>query len=320
MAETLSDFSLGKTMQQKGSIQKVGVIGAGSAAQEIIRFVSKAGLEVIFINDNQESVQKTLAAIDTRLDEQINRWGLTPGDKRAILSRIIGSDDYAQLKTCDIVIEATSSEVESILEARRTAFRKAEEVVDTDTVITTNTSTLNISDIASVLEHPERALGLHFVLPLDQVKVVEVVRFIRTNEESYERANRFVKMLSKEMVEVQESPGNISTRMMMSLINEACSILLEGVATVSEIDATMKHVTGLQTGPFEMADNMGLHKVEIWMNNLYAEFGDIKYKPSPIIKRLVRAGMKGRVAGEGFYSYADGKRNPKSGNIQFLGR
>jgi 3-hydroxybutyryl-CoA dehydrogenase len=199
-------------------------------------------------------------------------------------------------------------------------FKKIEAVVDENTTIVSNTATLNISDISEVLEKPERAMGLHFILPIDQVKVVEVVRTVKTNEKTFDCIKKFIKMVSKEMVVVQESPGNISTRMIVPLINEACSILLEGVASVPEIDKTIKHTTGYQTGPFELADNMGLDKVLKWMDNLYNEFGEFRYKPSPIIKRMVRAGMTGRAAGEGFYVYPNGKRTVKSGDIQHLGR
>ena len=127
-------------------------------------------------------------------------------------------------------------------------------------------------------------------------------------------------MVEHQWVQVQESPGNISTRMIVPIINEACAILMEGVADVAQIDKTIKSTTGYQTGPFELADAIGLDKVIRWMNNLYNEFGDIRYKPSPIIKRLVRAGMMGRSVGEGFYLYKDGKRLQKMGNLQHLGR
>ena len=161
---------------------------------------------------------------------------------------------------------------------------------------------------------------MHFILPLDHVKVVEVVRTVRTCDFTMNCISKFLKMLERELIEVQESPGNISTRMIVPLINEACAILLEGVADVVQIDKTIKNTTGLLSGPFEMADTIGLDKVLKWMENLYNEFGDIRYKPSPFIKRLVRAGMVGRRAGEGFYLYKDGKRIQKKGNVLNLGR
>ncbi|OYT15022.1 MAG: 3-hydroxybutyryl-CoA dehydrogenase [Bacteroidetes bacterium 4572_77] len=321
MAETLESFALGKSMKQLGALQKVGIVGAGTTGQQIIRMVSKAGLDVIFIDISEERVADIFKHLDQQLEEKINRWGLTPGEKRAMLSRIKGSTDYSLLADCDVVIESIHSKKKGTsLEIRKEVFKEIEAVVNENTTIVSNTATLNISDIAEVLQKPDRALGLHFILPVDQVKVVEVVRTIKTSDRSFNCITKFMKMVGKEMIQVQESPGNISTRMISPMINEACNILLEGVATIEEIDKTIKHTTGYQTGPFELADNIGLDKVLKWMDNLYNEFGEFRYKPSPIIKRLVRAGMVGRASGEGFYIYKDGRRMNKAGNIQHLGR
>ncbi len=321
MTETLTDFALGKKIVQEGTLQKVGVVGAGTTGQQIIRLVAKAGIDVVFVDLSEDRVKEIFEALDKQLDEKINRWGLTPGEKRAMLSRIQGSSDFSILKGCNVVIETIHSKKKGTsLEIRREVFKKIEDVVDSKTTIVSNTATLNISEIAEVLKYPQRALGLHFILPVDQVKVVEVVRTSKTDPHNFECISKFMKMVDKELIQVQESPGNISTRMIVPMINEACSILLEGVASVSEIDKTIKHTTGYQTGPFEMADNIGIDKVLKWMENLYNEFGEIRFKPSPIIKRLARAGMVGRESGEGFYLYKNGKRIPKSGDIQHLGR
>jgi len=321
MTERLEDFSLGKKVIKEGGLHKIGVVGAGSTGQEIIRLAARKGLEVAFVDIDEERVQKILLRIERALDEKINRWGLTEGEKRAMLSRIKGSSDYSILKGCNIVIESINSKKPGTsLPERKEVFLRIEEVVSPKTIIASNTATLMISEISSVLEHQERAIGLHFILPLDQVQVVEVVRTVRTNDYTMDCISRFLRMLERELIEVQESPGNISTRMIVPLINEACAILLEGVADVVQIDKTIKNTTGLLTGPFEMADAIGLDKVLKWMENLYNEFGDIRYKPSPFIKRLVRAGMVGRRVGEGFYLYKAGKRIHKTGNVLNLGR
>ena len=321
MSETLADFALGNKMVQAGSLQKVGIVGAGTTGQQIIRLVSKAGIDVVFVDISDERVTEIFKSLDKQLEEKINRWGLTPGEKRAMLSRIKGSADFSILEGCNVVIESIHSKKKGTsLELRKEVFRNIEAAVGENTTIVSNTATLNISDISSVLEKPDRSLGLHFVLPVDQVKVVEVVRTIKTSDRSFNCISKFMKMVGKDMVQVQESPGNISTRMISPMINEACNILLEGIASVEEIDKTIKHTTGHQTGPFEIADNIGLDKVLKWMDNLYNEFGEFRYKPSPLIKRMVRAGMVGRASGEGFYIYKDGKRMVKKGNIQHLGR
>jgi 3-hydroxybutyryl-CoA dehydrogenase len=321
MTERLEDFSLGKKIIKEGGLHKIGVVGAGTTGQEIIRLAARKGLEVAFVDISEEHVQKILVRIERALDEKINRWGLTEGEKRAMLSRIKGSSDYSILKGCNIVIESIhSKKAGTSLIERKEVFKKIEAVVSDKVTIASNTATLMISEISSALKNQERAIGMHFVLPLDHVKIVEVVRTVRTCEFTMNCIRKFLKMVEREMIEVQESPGNISTRMIVPLINEACAILLEGVADVVQIDKTIKNTTGLLSGPFEMADAIGLDKVLKWMDNLYNEFGDIRYKPSPFIKRLVRAGMVGRRVGEGFYLYVDGKRIQKMGNIQHLGR
>jgi 3-hydroxybutyryl-CoA dehydrogenase len=145
------------------------------------------------------------------------------------------------------------------------------------------------------------------VRPASSVKIVEVVRGLETNNQSYEFALKFAKMIDKQAITIHESPGHVSSRLIVTLINEACETLMEGVASVQCIDTTMKLGYGMLFGPFEMADRIGLDKLLKWMDNLYAEFGLQKYKPSPILKRLVRAGYIGSRSGKGFYKYEDGK-------------
>lgn len=308
MSDSLADFSLGKRPQPKGSIHKVGVVGAGTVGQEIIRSVSEYGLDVVFLDLSIEKVSEALHNISLQLDEVINHWGLTPSEKRAILSRISGTTDYNDLAECDIVIEAISSKKRGTsLEVRREIFKNVEAVVRPDAIIASNIATLMISDLSSALKHPERAIGIHFILPISKTNVIEVVRATNTSNEAYDKAERFARLINKMVIRLNESPGNIVTRMLVVTINEACEILMEGVASVTDIDIAMRESTGYLLGPFEMADRIGLDKVLRYMENLYQEFGDKKYKPSPIIKRLVRAGYLGRLTGRGFYNYRSGK-------------
>ncbi len=321
MKERLEDFALGEKMIKQGGLQKVGIVGAGSTGKEIVRLVARKGIEVVFVDLSEERVQEILKLIEEQLDAKIDRWGLTEGEKRAMLSRIKGSADYSILKGCNIVIESINSKKPGTsIEERKEVFRQIEEVVSPEATIVSNTATLMVSEIASVLKHQDRVLGVHFILPIDKVKVVEVVQTARTNQHSLDCIRKFLKMLERQIIDVQESPGNISTRIVVPLINEACALLLEGVADVVQIDRTIKSTTGYLTGPFELADTIGLDKVLKWMDNLYNEFGDRRYKPNPFIKRLVRAGMVGRRVGEGFYLYKDGKRIQKTGNVLHLGR
>ena len=321
MSERLEDFSLGKTEQPKGSIQKVGLVGCGAMGQEIAVMLSHSGIEIAFIDISDDRVIEVMNRIERQLDNRISKWGLTNSEKKLILSRISGSTKFESLKDCDIVIETVNTKKKGTsLELRQEIFKNIEAVVRPDAVITSNTATLMISEISGVLKRPERAMGLHFFSPVEKIKVIEAVRSVHTNDETFALVSKLALLTGKRLIEVSESAGNVSTRMLVPLINEACNVLMEGVATVADIDIIMKETSGLQLGPFEMADRIGLDKVLKWMENLYTEFGESKYKPSPILKRMVRANMVGRRVGEGFYLYSDSSRTAKKGTIQSLGR
>jgi 3-hydroxybutyryl-CoA dehydrogenase len=308
MSESLADFGLGMRIQPKGMIQKVGVIGCGSVGQEITRTISEYGIDVVFLDISEERLKEITQDLSNQLDEVINHWGLTPGEKRAIMSRIKGTTDYGDLADCDIVIETISSRKRGTsLEIRKEIFKKVEEVVSRNTVISSNIATLMISDLASSLKYPDRAIGMHFILPIYKTHVVEVVRGIASSDEAYAQIVKFAGMINKQVIRLNESPGNIVTRMIVTTVNEACDILMEGVASVADIDRAMKESSGHLFGPFEMADRIGLDKMLKYMDNLYQEFGDQKYKPSPIIKRLVRANYLGKLTGRGFYNYESGR-------------
>lgn len=309
MAESLEDYSIRKNIKRsKGDLHKVGVIGCGNLGQEIVRIISQHGIEVIFIDLTEERIRTIFKEIRKQMDELIDKWGMTKGEKRAVLSRIKGSTDYNDIKDCDLIIETINNKQRGTsLDIRKEIFRKVEAVVSRDTVITSNNATLMISDLASVLSYPDRAAGIHFMTPASKVKVIEVIRGIETSKYAYEFVIKFAKMIEKKAITINETPGNISTRLMVTLINEACETLMEGVASVKCIDMTMKLGYGMQFGPFEMADRVGLDKVLKWMDNLYKEFGVQKFKASPIIKRLVRANYLGRKTGKGFYKYEHGK-------------
>lgn len=303
MAEVLEDYALNEKLRKKDSLRKVGIVGCGSVGQEIARIISQSGIDVVFVDVSEERVRQIYLSINQMLDDIIDRWGLTESEKRAILSRIHGTTRYEDIAECNLVMETISlNRPGTSLELRKEVFKKIEEYVSEDAVITSNISTLMISDLSSSLRIPERAVGLHFMIP-PTVKVVEVVKGLRTSEESYDFVCRFAKMIGKKVVTVNESPGNISTRLIVTLINEACEVLMEGVASIENIDDTMKIGYGLQFGPFELADRIGLDKILKYMDNLYQEFGLQKFKASPIIKRLVRGNNLGRKTGKGFYKY-----------------
>ena len=301
MAESLEKFALSKKIVKQGLIHKVGLIGCGEVGQEVARIVSGAGIELVFIEINEQRVAEAERLISIQLDEMINHWGITQGDKRVILSRIKGATDYNLIRDCDMIIETISSD--NPLRDRIELFRRIEDYVSPETPITSSVATLMITDIAAGMKYPERALALNFFASPSSVRIVEVVCGLQTNTQSHELVCRFAKMIGKMPITVNESPGSVSTRLIVTLINEACNTLVEGISTVENIDSIMKLGFGMQHGPLELADRIGLEKLLRYMEILFVEFGSSKFKASPLIKRLVRAHHLGIRTGKGFYQY-----------------
>ena len=307
--EPIHNYALKKTPKNKNFIpndnfSKIGIVGCGILGQEITRMVSSSGLEVVFLEISKNRIEQVINEISRDLDRMIGRWGMTKSEKRAILSRITGTTDYTNLKGADIVIESVKSRTrESSVDLRKRIFKSIEDHVGPETIIATNSTTLVITELSSELERPERCVSLHFLSPADQSQVVEVARGLYTSEDTYQRVIKFARMFNKKVVPVIESPGVISTRLIAPLINEACEILMEGVGSMEDIDATMRLGFGFPLGPFEIADKIGLDTVVRWLENMYKEYGDLKYKASPLLKKKVRANQLGKDTGRGFYSY-----------------
>jgi 3-hydroxybutyryl-CoA dehydrogenase len=302
--EPIEEFGLSKKQQQRTLFSKIGIIGCGKDGQNIARIASAYGIEVIFIELSQERIENAYDQLAKVLDRRIENWGMTNGEKKLILSRIKGSLDYHDLKDCDFVIEAIRADnsARKITE-RKEVFRKVEKVVSPDCIIATNSTTLIITELASELEHRDRCVSLHFFVQSPDAKICEVVKGLYTSDAVYERVLTFVKLVNRQAIPVEESAGLISIRLYMALLNEACEVLLEGVGSLSNIDTVWKIGFGMRFGPFELADILGIDKVNRWMENLYTEFGDPMYMPSPVIKKLNRAKRYGKHVCWGFYKY-----------------
>lgn len=302
--EKLEDYGLSKDTKPKTLFSLVGIVGAGSVGQNIARMVSSKGLDVILLDINQQKIDQAYVELAKELDRMIERWGMTNSEKLGILSRIKGTTDYGRFKECDIVIEAIkSSSREHSHDIRMQVLKNIESHVHENTIIATNSSTQVITELTADLIHKDRCVSFHFLTPEADARVVEIVKGLYTSQVAYENTIKFAHLIGKRVIPVKESPGIISTRLFVPLINEACEILMEGVGKMEDIDLTMKVGFGLPLGPFEMADKIGLDKILRWCENLYDEFGDLKYKSSPLLKKLVRANQWGRRTGRGFYEY-----------------
>ena len=302
--EPIEDFGLSKKNRSKTLFSKIGIIGCGLVGQNFARVASFYGMEVVFIEVSEEKINEAYVSIGKILDHRIEHWGMTDSEKRANLSRIKGTLDYNELAGCDFVVEAIRAiDRGGKVKERKEIFRKIEEVVDPDCIIATNSTTIVITELASELEHKERCISLHFFVSSPEARIVEVVRGLYTSDDTYEKVCKFVRLINRKIVPVVESAGLVSVRIFVVLLNEACEILMEGISTIDDIDQTMKIGYGMRMGPFEIADKIGLDKIVRWMDNIYNEFGDQKYKPNPVVKRLVRAKHLGMDFGEGFYKY-----------------
>ena len=313
--EPIEDFGLIKKDRSKTLFSKIGIVGCGLIGQNLARVASFYGLEVVFIEVSEDKVLDAYQNIEKVLDERIEHWGITQGEKRAIMSRIKGTLDYNDLKGCDFVIEAIRAiDRGTKIKERKIIFHKIEEVVDEDCIIATNSTTIIITELSSELVHKERCVSLHFFVASQEARIMEVVRSLYTSDESYQKVCKFITLLNRKIVRVEESPGLVSVRLFVVLLNEACEILMERISTMDDIDQTMKIGFGMRLGPFEVADKMGLEKIVRWMDNIYDEFGDKRYKPNPYLHKLVRAKHMGVVSGEGFYKYDENGKKIEQGN------
>jgi 3-hydroxybutyryl-CoA dehydrogenase len=280
-------------------INKVGIVGAGTMGQGIAETIAGKAVDVVLIDKSEEALEAARAGLEMSLERRLRRWGITEAEKKGILSRIELTVDMRRLDGCPFVLES----IWEVLEDKVDVLRQIEAVVDVEAVIASNTSTLSITEIAASTYHPERVIGLHFHYPPQQRHLVELVRGLHTSDLTVRRAVQFVRELDHTAVRVLESPGFITSRLMLPLINEAVLILAEGVATAEDIDLAMKEGYGFSLGPLELADQLGLDSCLAMLEALFRETADPKYRSTAYLRKLVRAGRLGCKARIGFYRY-----------------
>ena len=278
---------------------KIVIVGAGVMGQGLAEAIATAGTEVTLIDRTTKLAEQGIKGISESIDREIERWGLTQSDKRAILARINSSSDLSQASDAEIVIEAIPEE----LERKRSLFAKLDSICDPETVFITNTATLSISEIGASTERPGKIIGMHFLNPVTRIPVVEIVKGLRTEDTTFEKAVQIADVLDKKWITVNEYPGYVTTRIIVPLLNEAMHVLMEGVATAEDIDEAMKLGFGFNVGPLTLADMMGLDVVMSWMENLIRELSEHKYNPCPLLRKMVRTGHLGVKTGRGFFFY-----------------
>jgi len=286
----------------------IAVIGAGTMGNGIAHTFAQKGFTVKLIDVKEENIERGMATIASNLDRMLAKGTITDADRIATIANLITYTDLKDGVTgADLVVEAATENVTLKLDI----FRKLNEFCSNETILATNTSSISITQIAAVVNHPERVIGMHFMNPVPLMKLVEIIRGYSTSDAVTETIMELSRRLDKTPVEVNDYPGFVANRILMPMINESIETLYNGVAGVQEIDTVMKLGMAHPMGPLQLADFIGLDVCLAILNVMHDGFRNPKYAPCPLLVNMVRAGKLGVKSGEGFYDYSEGKKAEK---------
>ena len=281
-------------------MERIGIIGTGTMASGIAQAMAQSGLAAVVHGRSQKSVDRCLGGIGKSLGRLVSKEKITQAAADEATGRIHGTLALEDLKGCDLVIESIAED----FELKRELLEKLDKILEDPTILATNTSSLSVTKLASLVARPAHFVGMHFFNPVPAMSLVEVVRGLRTSDSTHARVVALAEQLGKIAVDVKDSPGFIVNRVLFPMINEAAFTLQQGVASAEDIDAAMKGGCNHPMGPLALADLVGLDVVFAILDSLYREYGEPRYAPCLEIKKRVEAGWLGRKSGRGFYDYA----------------
>ncbi len=286
----------------------VAILGTGTIAQGIAMTVARNALDVIMYDESEENLKEALKGIEFAIDREIEKWGMTESEKRAVLSRIETTTVKADLANAAIFFESKGKTEEE----KKELISNLDFISDSDALLIMTTTTISVTEVSKVLRDPSRLIGLHFIHPVYKVPIVEVVKGLKTSKETVLRTKQFLSDLGREYIEVFEYPGYVTTRVILPLLNEAMHVLMEGLASAEDIDKAIRLGYDMSMGPLALADYIGLDYILEWLESLFKELGEPKFRPCPLLRKLVREEKLGIKTGEGFFKYdKEGKRVEK---------
>ena len=277
----------------------IGIVGAGTMGNGIAQVVARAGYSVVMRDVEDGFLQRGLEAIDKSLQRDVDKQRLSAEEKQSIIKRITSTTVLDALSEASFVVEAVTES----LDVKTELFSALDKITPPEAILASNTSSISITRLGAATSRPDKVIGMHFMNPVPVMKLVEVIRGIATSNETYERVRRLTEKLGKTALDCNDSPGFVSNRVLLPMINEAIFTLFEGVATRESIDGIMKLGMNHPMGPLQLADFIGLDVCLAILNVLYDGLGDPKYRACPLLKRYVAAGWLGKKTGRGFYEY-----------------